>query len=241
MPDDETEAFDELAFLLADDEAIGVANSNGAPKFYEASEEVSDPEPELASEVGPIVGDGECKICHAPTFRPPGLTRTGRLKRAPVYCDIHNPKGIRQRGDELSNAELDAQLKKVQVQLADDVMLFSMALGTFFPVTGYYMMTNSDAFTTAALQLGRNNPRIMRVAHRLATIAPVYQIGRYAGGIFTSFQVDQQKHDPHSRVAMHLGVSDAYDAVYSNTNVNSTPSGPVNSMFNGPPKYATVQ
>lgn len=233
---------EELAFLLAESEAVETTNSsNGSTKFYEAVEEVPE-EPEPVDE-GPIkVGDGECKICHEPTFRPPGLTKTGRLKRAPIYCDIHNPK-IRDR--DIPVRDLEAQLRRVQGEIADEVMLVGMGVGTFFPVTGYYMVSNSEAMVAAVLQLSKNNARVMRVAHRMAQISPVYQVGKYAAGLVTSVQVDQQKADPRSRVAQHLGVTEAWQAVYANSNINSTPSNGTNlnpnSGWSGPPRYATVQ
>lgn len=240
---------DDLDFLLQETEAT-LAESNGdgtgaTGRFYEAAEEIPEPEPEPVLEDEPIkIGDGECKVCGEPTFRPPGLTKTGRLKRPPVYCDLHNPK-IKVRPDFVGAPDLEAQLRRVQGQLSEDVMLFGMGLGTFLPVTGYYVISNADLFTTAVLQLAKNNPRMMRTAHRLAQISPVYQVFRYGAGVATSYQVDQKKTDPYSRVAQHLGVSDAYSAVYSNTSSNSSPSNGANSSpntgWNGPPKYATVQ
>jgi len=191
------------------------------------------------------IGDGECAVCGAPTFRPPGLTRTGRAKRAPKYCDLHNPKLNKERklGPDFAPQDLEGQLRKIQGELSDDLMLLGTLTGPLFPVTGMYIIDNSDAFTTALLKLCKNNPRLMRNLHRAAQVAPIYQLFRFGAGVGVAVQTDQKKVDPYGPMAQRLGVSRAYDMVYPDLNSSSSSSsssGP-NSNFSGPPKYATVR
>lgn len=185
------------------------------------------------------IGDGACIVCGAPTFRPPGLTKTGRKKRVPKHCDLHAPHvRIPDEGPRFEGVE--SQLRRIQEELADDLRLLGTLTGPFFPVTGYYVLEHADPFTIALLKLCKNNQRMLRVLHRAASVAPVYTVAECVAGTAYAVQVDTHKADPHSNIARRLGVSRAYDTVYvtdsfSNGNNNN------NNGFQGPPRYATVQ
>jgi len=184
----------------------------------------------------PIVGDGECKVCGAPTFRPPGLTKGGQRRRAPKFCDLHNPKAPR---PPLVGGSLGPDLAKIQEELGDDIRLLGILAGPLFPTTGYYVTENADQFTVALLKLAKNNQRILRVLHRAAQVAPVYTVAEFVAGTAYSVQVDTGRADPHSTIAKRIGVSRAYDAVHIDSNSNGN-----NVTSNGmptPPHYATVQ
>lgn len=211
--------------------------------FFEAigePEPIEEPEPQFEEPIK--LGDGECKVCGAPTYRPPGKTATGRPKRPPIYCDIHNPKSRVNRDAVLgATGDLESQLRKIQNDLADDLALLGALAGPFFPVTGYYIVDNADNFTTALLQLCKNNPRALKAAHRLGQVAPVYRCARFGAGVGASVYVDQKKMDPYSPTARNLGVTRAYEAVNQvENNINSDIYN--NSNTNGgPPRYATLQ
>lgn len=245
----ETPSDDDLAsFLGVDFQDNGKADHPSSNRFvplgsFAADDETAPPDDTsfFDQDEGPIkIGDGECAVCGGPTFRPPGLTRTGRQKRAPKYCDLHNPQVIGKQ-KEFATQELDGQLRKIQGELSDDLMLLGTLSGPFFPVTGMYVIDNAEVFTAAVLKLCKNNPRLMRNLHRAAQVAPIYQLLRFGAGVGISVQTDQKKADPYSMVAQRLGVSRAYDLVYANSTSNSSPSGATNLNFSGPPKYATVQ
>jgi hypothetical protein len=209
-------------------------------------EAIGEPEPVTEPEVSedePItIGDGQCAICGTPVYRPRGKTSTGRPRRVPKYCDIHNPKARTNRDAILgSTGDLEAQLRKIQNDLADDIALLGALTGPFFPVTGYYIVDNADAFTTALLQLCKNNPRALKAAHRLGQVAPVYRCARFGAGVGVAVQVDQKKQDPYSSTSRNLGVDKAYDAVYNQSNNNTDTDMYNNSNNNGPPRYATLQ
>ena len=181
------------------------------------------------------VGDGVCDVCGAPTFRPPGLTASGRKKRVPRRCDLHSRKpGVQAERSDLSGVE--SQLRRVQEELADDLKLLGTLAGPLLPVTGYYVFEHADPFTIAILKLAKNNTRVLRILHRVATVAPIYTVAECVAGTAYAVQVDTQKADPHNTVARRLGVSRAYDAVYP----DSVPSDEINVGNNGfapPPRY----
>ena len=220
------------AFLLGD-----VTRTNGKTDLPPATEEeLPSVEDDPFKDAGPI-GDGVCVVCGAPTFRPPGLTKAGHKKRTPKYCDLHDPKLHVSPGGP-GPSRLESDLKRLQEELADELILGGTLLGFGFPVTGYFTVTNADPFSIALLKLCKNNQRVLRVLHRAATVAPIYEIAKCMGGFAYSLQVDQNKADPHNAIAQQLGVTRAYDDVYK---VNDTVNQSFNNNMTGPPRYATVQ
>jgi hypothetical protein len=181
------------------------------------------------------IGDGTCRVCGSPTFRPPGLTKTGRKKRAPGYCDLHDPKRKVSNERPFSRG-VESQLQRVQDELADDLRLLGAMAGPLLPVTGYYVFEHADAFTIALLKLAKNNQNMLRVLHRVAQVAPIYTVAEVVAGTAYSVQVDLQKADPHNTISQRLGVEKAYNALYPEDQTNVSNNG-----FQGPPKYATVQ
>jgi hypothetical protein len=209
---------------------------------FTAPEEVKDLPPEdiLVDDIQ--VGDGSCVVCGAPTFRPPGLTKAGHKKRAPKYCDLHAPqRGVSKERSIPTGVEGGAaQLQRIQEELADDLRLLGVLAGPLLPVTGMYVWTNADPFTEALLKLCKNNQRALRILHRAASVAPIYEVAKDVAGVAYAIQVDGRKADPHNTVGQRLGVARAYDAVYP----ESTPGNETNVRTNGaqgPPRYATVQ
>lgn len=189
----------------------------------------------------PLVGDGACIVCGAPTFRPPGLTATGRKKRTPRYCDLHAPNS-RVSQDGPSIAGMESQLRNLQDELADNIRLLGTLSGPLFPVTGYYMITNADPFTIAILQLVKNNPKMLKALYRAGQISPVYRVGKFLAGVADAVKVDQQKDDvlkmqmAHNTISTSLGVDKAYDAIFPAQSVSTN-----NFATNGGyPRYATV-
>lgn len=180
------------------------------------------------------IGDGTCAICGAPTFRPPGLYKSGRRKRVPKYCDVHNPAS---RKDEVGPSTLNAEMQRVQAELSDEVKLFGMMVGPFLPVTGYYTIENADPFTVAFTKLCLKNNKALKFAYKVAQVAPLYEFLRMIAGEVLCVRVDTQHLDPHDTVGQWLGVAHAYDAVYPNVSSDTT-TNITNNGFRPPPRYA---
>jgi hypothetical protein len=234
---------DDLDLFLGD---IENTTDFGDVQFAEA---VTEPPPpfveEPLEEASPFedatipVGDGACVVCGAPTFRPPGLTKAGHRKRTPKYCDLHNPKLRIPEAGPFPHG-MESQLQRVQEELADDLRLLGVMAGPMLPVTGYYLFENADAFTTALLKLCKNNQRALRVLHRAASVAPVYEVAKDAAGVFYAVQVDLKKLEPNTTVSERLGVKRAYDAVYP-SDVTGQENNVINNGYQGPPKYAPAR
>lgn len=182
------------------------------------------------------VGDGECIVCGAPTFRPAGLTKAGRKKRVPRYCDLHSPN-VRVSDQEPITSGVESQLRRVQEELADDIRLLGTLAGPLLPVTGYYIFDNADPFTVALLKLAKNNQRVLRVLHRAAQVAPIYTVAQSVAGVAYSVQVDQHKVDPHTAISKRLGVERAYNAVYPDEVLTEEFASKVTTK---PPRYSSI-
>jgi hypothetical protein len=190
------------------------------------------------------VGDGTCHVCGAPTFRPPGLTKTGRQKRTPKYCDLHAPN-VHVSDERPSTAGMESELRRLQEELADEVRLFGTLAGPLLPVTGYYLVANADPFTIALLKLCKNQSRLLRVLYRAGQVTPVYTVAKVVAGAAYSVQVDTKGADAHSMVGERLGVSHAYDAVYPGVGASADWSvdqmnNVVSNGFSPPPRYAAA-
>lgn len=208
------------------------------PEFVTSAEEPSAEEAPPFEDATIQIGDGVCVVCGAPTFRPPGLTKAGHRKRTPKYCDLHNPKLRVPEAGPFPHG-MESQLQRVQEELADDLRLLGVMAGPMLPVTGYYLFENADAFTTALLKLCKNNQRALRVLHRAASVAPVYEVAKDAAGVFYAVQVDMKKLEPDTAVSQRLGVKRAYDAVYPSE--ETVQGNTVNSNgYQGPPRYSTT-
>jgi hypothetical protein len=184
------------------------------------------------------IGDGSCNVCGAPTFRPPGLTKTGRKKRTPKYCDLHAPN-IHVSDEGPSTAGMESELRRLQEELADEVRLLGTLAGPLLPVTGYYLVSNADPFTIALLKMCKNQQRLLRILYRAGQVTPVYTVAKVVAGAAYSVQVDTKGADAHSMVGDRLGVSRAYDAVYPQT-VADQYSNVVTNGFAPPPRYASA-
>lgn len=221
----------DVSNVMPDMESNGGASTGGdEPLFTVGLEDLVE---------DPIKGDGECITCGAPTFRPPGLTPGGNRRRVPRFCDDHDPKRQARNEKILKERGMDPALNRVAEELADDIRLFGTMAGVVYPVTGYYLLENADAFTTALVKLAAKNPRILRVLHRAAQVAPVYTVAQTLVGTAVAVQVDMNKMDAHSFAAERTGVDKAFDAVYPQGKDGQSFQGMSNG-FAPPPTFHTV-
>lgn len=236
MSDSSVPSDDELASFLGD-----VSTTNQSYTDPDLGDvQIGPVDDNIESGMGPDdlgttpVGDGACAVCGAPTFRPPGLTKSGRRKRTPKYCDLHSQTLRSSSGEPELNPRLgENQLQRIQEELADDFRLLGTLTGPLFPVTGYYIYDSADPFTLALLKLAKNNQNALRALHRVAQVAPIYVLARTFAGVGYSVQVDLQKADAHSVAGERLGVARAFDAVYPEQHNTVTTNGSP-----GPPRYA---
>lgn len=246
MPDEDPSLDSEIESFLGDINSNGTSPEPTDDFFTNFTVEAEPGQQTLTEEDGsPFdgatteIGDGACVVCGTPVFRPPGLTKAGHRKRVPKFCDLHSPSA-RVEGTPPLQARLESQLLRVQEELADDLRLGGTLIGAMFPVTGYYIFENADPFTIALMKLCKNNQRALRVLHRAASVAPVYEVAKCGAGVAYAIQVDQKKADPHNSIGHRLGVSRAYDSVYPSDTPQTYTMGS-NNQSTAPPRYAGIQ
>jgi hypothetical protein len=247
MSDSSVPSDEELESFLGDINDPNFLHPDFGTPAFKTDEEIGKGEPavddniETGFEESTIkIGDGTCRVCGAPTFRPPGLTASGRKKRAPSVCDLHSQKRrVSEKRSFAGGVEDSSQLQRIQDELADDIRLLGTLAGPLLPVTGLFVFQHADPFTIALLKLAKNNQAVLRVLHRAAQIAPIYTVAETVAGTAYAVQVDTRGADPHNTVGQRLGVGKVYDLIYSSPNEQSNSNG--NQTFRPAPTYAGTQ
>lgn len=231
---------EDIETAIAEDPSIGSFDG-----FFDNVEFNLPPDEENISketeEAHPLEGlsdgrDGDCIVCGAAVFRPPGLTRSGSKKRVPKYCNLHS-QNVPIQNQRSRTKGVESQLRNVQEELADDLRLLATLAGPLLPVTGMFVFEQADPFTIALLKLAKNNQTVLRILHRTAQVAPIYTVAQTLAGTAYAVQVDIQKADPHNMIGKRLGVERAYDLVHGEEQQQSV-NGSV--PFQGPPRYSNA-
>lgn len=180
------------------------------------------------------LGDGECAVCGAPTYRPEGKTRSGQRRRIPKFCSEHATGS--KVSDKPDPRKMESRLKALHTDLADNVRLVGALTGPVLPVTGYIILEDADAFTQAALNLARKHPRILGALETAAQIGPGITVGRFMVKLGVAMNVDSGRIKPDAAISTFMGVWEAYQIVHPDiaNQMNTNPTGP-------PPKYSVVQ
>jgi len=105
-------------------------------------------------------------------------------------------------------------------------------IGLALPVTGLYICTESAVFCESVTRLAAKDPRYLEALEQLATIGPGIAIGRTVVGVACAVGADRYHRtdgehgiNPDKRVAMLLGVSQAYYELYGDEERENGDSG----------------
>lgn len=130
----------------------------------------------------------------------------------------------------------------LQSALTQQMFQAGTVIGLAMPATGYYIAQESDQFCGAITRLASKDPRYLEALENLASIGPGVIIGRTVIGIGCAIGTDRYHRsdgergiDPAKRVAMLLGVSQAYYEVYGEDGMQDAAS---NAGFAAPPPAA---
>lgn len=129
-----------------------------------------------------------------------------------------------------------SRLTDLQKKLSGEVFKAGALIGLPLPVTGYYICQESDAFTTAIVELASARPEWINALEQIARLEPGLVVGRTAFGIGAAMAVDRQRADPNSFVMTFLGVQQAYLAIQSKMTPGEAGSA---SNFKPPPSKFT--
>lgn len=104
------------------------------------------------------------------------------------------------------------RLEQLQKKLSQEMFTAGAMLG-FMPVTGYYICSESDAFTKAVVELAAPRPEWIDALEHIANVQPGLVIGRTALGIGASIAVDRNKASADTAFMRFLGVYGAWKAI----------------------------
>lgn len=228
----ESSPLEELEALLAS-RGYEQGKQEREPEDTEDTSEVSEP----AEKIDGPLGDGECVICGAPTFRPEGLTRGGQRRRVPKFCEDHNPKTrvTPAQAERSSALKTESRLKALHTDLADNIRLVGALAGPVLPVTGYIILEDAEAFTQAALNLAKRHPKIIGALEKAAQVGPGITIGRFMVKLGVAMNVDSGRMQPDSAISNMMGVYAAWQVVHPDlAQANGTTA-------TSPPRYSVVQ
>lgn len=150
-----------------------------------------------------------------------GLEYGGRGKH-PSYCRVniegvdHNPKtagkGTRASAGG-STKGLDAKLKRVSADLAENISLVGAMASMALPVTGAVIMMDAEKTANGIVGLAKGNPKMLAALMKANQIGPGVAVGRALLVVGVAVMVDTQRIEPKSQVSTLLGVAAIWEKI----------------------------
>lgn len=203
-----------------DPEGDGFFSRFGGTELPAEQEEeiyLSDHNGGLASEVDrPDDGYADhCGVCGR------GLEYGGRGKH-PSYCRVnvegvdHNPKtaGKTRASSGTSVKGLDAKLKRVSADLAENISLIGAMASMALPVTGAVIMMDAEKTANGIVGIAKGNPKMLAALMKANQIGPSVAVGRALMVIGVAVMVDTQRIEPTSQISTLLGVASVWEKVH---------------------------
>lgn len=102
------------------------------------------------------------------------------------------------------------RLDALKSKLSGQMYTAGVLVGVPLPVTGIYTCQESARFSSAVVDLAASRPEWIEALEKLALLEPGLIVGRTAMGIGCALAVDRGRAKPDGRVAMFLGVTEAW-------------------------------
>lgn len=151
-----------------------------------------------------------------------GLEYGGRGKH-PSYCRVniegvdHNPKTA-SKGTRASSGGstkgLDAKLKRVSADLAENISLIGAMASMALPVTGAVIMMDAEKTANGIVGLAKGNPKMLAALMKANQIGPGVAVGRALLVVGVAVMVDTQRIEPTSQVSTLLGVAAVWEKIH---------------------------
>lgn len=179
-------------------------------------------------------------ICQEPTCQTRIEEYSGHGRR-PKYHPDHRPsvmgkspkksRGSGQVGTQSSDKSLDTKLKKIAIDLAENIALVGILVTPLLPTTGYIISRDAEATATAVVKMARNNPAVLAALMKASQIGPGVMLGRTIVTIGVAVAVDTNRITPDSQISAMLGVA----AVWQEVHGEQGKMGPASYMVPPPP------
>lgn len=164
----------------------------------------------------------------------PVRARPGRLRlgRKPQAEKAKRPPRTRVR----SAAKT---LAVVEGELAGGIAAAAIPISIALPVTGLVTMQQAPSIAAAVVALAETNPAVKKALLAAGGSFPYLDLGRAGGAIVLAAMVDRGVMRPDAMPAQALGVTDAYMAIYPQTD-GGQDTAPVVPLFAPPPSVDTM-
>lgn len=135
---------------------------------------------------------------------------TGR-GRKPKNCPDHRTRNAPAAGTARGSTR---KLEDLKLRLG--VMVAGLGKGASFrmPVMGATMMANSVKAANAAVELAKNNPKVLNVLEAVTKTVPAYELGEVLAQMVVAGMVDIGRVQPDDFIAEVMGVKETYILVH---------------------------
>jgi hypothetical protein len=179
-------------------------------------------------------------LCQEPTCQARIEEYSGSGRR-PKYHPNHRPSVMgkppkKPRGSSSvstgqSDKSLDAKLKKIALDFAENIALVGILVTPLLPTTGYIISRDATDTATAVVKMARNNPAVLAALMKASQIGPGVMLGRTIITIGVAVAVDTNRVTPDSQISTMLGVA----AVWQEVHGEQGKMGPANGWVTPPP------
>lgn len=133
--------------------------------------------------------------------------------RRPKYHPEHRPSVMgkatgkpRATRSGTTDKSLDAKLKKVASDLADNIALTGALLTPVLPLTGTIMARDAEDTANGIVKIARNNPKMLAAIIKANQISPGVTIAKSLITLGVAAMVDTKRIDERSQLSIMLGV-----------------------------------
>lgn len=164
---------------------------------------------------------------------------SGGRGRKPKYHPEHRPSVMGKTSGATggksrtvsSDKSLDAKLKKIAIDFAENIALVGILVTPLLPTTGYIISRDATDTATAIVKMARNNPAVLAALMKASQIGPGVMLGRTIVTIGVAVAVDTNRITPDSQISTVLGVA----AIWQEVHGDQGKMGPATYMVPPPP------
>lgn len=136
--------------------------------------------------------------------------------RKPKRCvDCRGKKSTTRTGTSTTprarGSRRDARLESIETRLHSSAVKLGMVMGRYAPVTGLVFVDRSDRFTSAAVRLAADRPRVLDVLEKIADTEPVFEIAEFLASVVFAVGIDVGRVHPGSFAAQILGLTQLWE------------------------------
>lgn len=131
--------------------------------------------------------------------------------RRPKRCIEHRKQsrtasGTRTRVSS-GTSRKDARLDSLENKLIRTGVKVGAVIGRYAPITGLVFVERSDRFSSAAVRIAADKPKVLEILEKVADTEPVFEIAEFVASIIFAVGIDLGQVHPESFPAQLLGLT----------------------------------